>query len=128
MKVPGIWKGLGWFLVIIPLMGLFGLLKIIVEIGIGYTFAVLGLLMWLSLLSVVFSIVVGVLLIRGSIWGYYLTKVLMVISVINIVFLLFDFDLRSFVSLIFRLIILSKVIYADTTNLYLSELRSASKN
>lgn len=127
MKVPWIWKGLGWFLIIVPLFGLVGLLRLVMEIGISYIFYVLGALMWISLFSVVFSIIVGVLLIRGSIWGYHLTKVLMVISIINIIILLFDFESRAVFSQIIRIIILGKVIYSNTTNLYLSELRNSAK-
>ncbi|MGM0218253.1 hypothetical protein [Enterococcus sp. AZ126] len=123
MKVPGIWKGFGCFLIVVPLMGLFNLLKLSVKFGFDDIYAILGIFMWFSLLSVLFSISVGVLLIRGSIWGYHLSKVLLAITVINGIFLMFDFDPATFYPLLLRFILLYKLIYSKTTNLYLSELR-----
>ncbi|MBO0423783.1 hypothetical protein [Enterococcus plantarum] len=127
MKVPWIWKGLGWFLVVVPLLGLVGLFRVAMEFGIHFIFSMFGMLMWISLMSVIFSVVVGVLLIRGSIWGYHLTKVLMVIAIINLIYLIVDFEWKIVLSQFVRIVILGKVIYANTTNLYVSELRYRAK-
>ncbi|MGX7264506.1 hypothetical protein [Enterococcus crotali] len=127
MKVPVMWKVLGCFLVVVPLIGLFGLVKLGAELGIGIVYEALGTIMWLSLFSVIFSVIVGVLLFKGSIWGYHLTKVLIGISVLNGVLLIFDFDPVTFYSLLIRIIVLSQVIYSKKTNLYLSELRHNAK-
>ncbi|MGX7149191.1 hypothetical protein [Enterococcus ureasiticus] len=124
MKVPWIWKGLGWFLIVVPLIGLVGMFRLVMEFGFSYIFSIIGVLLWISLISVTISVIVGVLLIKGSIWGYHLAKVLMVIAIINIIFLMFDFELKTIVSQIVRIIILCNVIYSNTTNLYLSELRN----
>lgn len=119
MKVPWIWKGLGWFLVVVPLLGLVGLFRVAMEFGIHFIFSMFGMLMWISLMSV--------LLIRGSIWGYHLTKVLMVIAIINLIYLIVDFEWKTVLSQFVRIVILGKVIYANTTNLYVSELRYRAK-
>lgn len=125
MKTPGSWIALGWFLLVGPVIGAFGLIKLILEFGFAYIAAVLGVLMWISLVSIVFSIIVGILLIRGNILGYHLTKVLIVISFINVFLLVFNFDSSSFMSTVIRIVLLSKVMYSKTTNLYVSELRHA---
>nr|OTP48807.1 hypothetical protein A5881_002511 [Enterococcus termitis] len=49
MKVPVMWKVLGCFLVVVPLIGLFGLVKLSAELGIGIVYEALGAIMWLSL-------------------------------------------------------------------------------
>lgn len=128
MNVPGMWKGIGWFLVITSVIGVFALLKLVTEIGIMYAAMFLGWLFWFSLMSVLFSIGVGVLLIKGNIWGYHLTKVLFILAILNVLLVLFNFDTSSLVSVLIRISLYCNILFSKQTDLYLSHLRyTASK-
>lgn len=128
MKVPGMWKGLGWFLIVTSIIGIFTLLKLVTEIGMMYAAMFLGWLFWFSLISALFSIGVGVLLIKGSIWGYHLTKVLFVLAIINVLLVLFNYDTSSLVSILIRVSLYCNLLFSKQTDLYLSHLRyTASK-
>ncbi|MGC6767686.1 hypothetical protein [Enterococcus sp. LJL51] len=119
MSVPKGWKWIGWLLCIGSVIQLYQLIQVF-EIAMYVSDLLIYLVIVLS-----FNVVnglTGIFLIRGSIIGYHLTKVLIILTLVFPVLELLTFGKAEILSVLVRLFILSRIV-SKNSDLYLTHLR-----